>query len=238
MPTPFWQYSQKSMYRSDKWKYSNIKQCVNDWKRDRDDIKINGKPFNAILEEFGFSAETLTDDQLIKIWQSYLPQNITEAKQNELLNFFAQIFHQGGVSYALSGRLNDIAVEAGHLAGGHGMHVAVDYFFTDNKLVIKEMVNLDRVILNPKNKEPKILEAEEGQHLVSGAAVYTIDFAAEKPSVECNDLTLNHHNNTVATIFDTRDVLTKIIDFIKSILGMNKLADPDDNERTDSPKMG
>lgn len=238
--TPFWQYRQTSLFSNDKIKKSNIDQCVKDWTRGEElNITVNGTVFDSMLTSRGLSAETLTGPQLRDIWRETLLAKLPTAEQDKYLAFMEQVFHQGGVPCALRSRLTDIAAAKGHMVGASGVNGTMSFTVVDNKLIIKEEMHLDKMLLNSNSKHGvQPLMAEEGTHLLSGTAVYSIDLTAKEPSVECVDLVLNHHNDTTTKIFDNRGVFAKIADFLKSLTGMNKLVNPaKTQEQTQTPGM-
>ncbi|HHF7344569.1 TPA: hypothetical protein ACPSKB_000975 [Legionella feeleii] len=236
--TPFWQYRQTALFQSDKIKKSNIEQCVKDWTRgEEENITVNGVRFDKLLESRGLSAETLTGDQLREVWRETLLATLPKAEQDKMLAFMEQIFHQGGVPCALRSRLTDVASAKGHMVGASGVNGTMSFTVVDNKLIIKEDMHLDKMLLNSNSKHGvKPLVSEKGEHLLSGTAVYSIDLSAKEPEVECVDLVLNHHNDTTTKIFDTRGILAKVVDFLKSLTGMNKLVDPTETQ-TQKPSM-
>ncbi|STX39896.1 hypothetical protein [Legionella feeleii] len=236
--TPFWQYRQASLFKHDKIKKSDIEQCVKDWTRgEEENITVNGVRFDKLLASRGLSAETLTGDQLREVWRETLLATLPKAEQDKMLAFMEQVFHQGGVPCALRSRLTDVASARGHMVGASGVNGTMSFTVVDNKLIIKEDMHLDKMLLNSNSKHGvKQLVAEKGEHLLSGTAVYSMDLSAKEPAVECVDLVLNHHNDTTTKIFDTRGILAKVVDFLKSLTGMNKLVDPTETQ-TQKPSM-
>lgn len=238
MSTPFWQYKQKSLFLREKLMKGSPTQAVKDWGRDGTDITINGVPFqNILFDDYDLSPGDLKpedvgnpDDDPIKIlreiWtNAFLPKDMSEQNKNKWLNFFENSFHQGGASYALRGRLAEIPGPLGHIMSSP--NASMRYTVKDNKIIIKETVAVTTLLLNSNSKENvQKLQMEDGGPLLTATAVYSIDLSAETPEVVCLDLVINHHNEVAEKIFDTRTIWEKLVDYINSLRGKNKLSDP------------
>lgn len=230
MSTPFWQYRQKSLFNKtpkDLVTYG-IEDCARDWSRDQGDIFINGVALGQKEED----RSQITAGCLEQLWRTKLLVRLDEEQQTKCLKFFSENFHQTGIPSALQRGLKTVAKEKDCVIGGNDINATVSFDCKDGKLIIKEDVALKGMTLNYTDKHNTRKLTDSEKYLLTATAIYSIDLTAEEPSVEYIDLVLNQHNRTTAKIFDTRNMLEKIRDFFKSLIGVNTLFDPVDRSKS------
>ena len=219
MTTFFRQYKQKKLFIRDDISKSNMTYCVRDWNLYSQDIKVNNIQLKP--PEGGF-----TPDSLKLFWQQNLiPQGLSETQEKKLMCLLEESFCEGGMFYVLRAQLNAVARPLGHNIGES--HSQINIKIINGKLVLKEEINVDKIILNARNvANRRKVNAGKEEHLLSGSAIFSIDLSTDSLVIECDDLVLLHHHKVAENIFDTRSVLDKIVDFLKALVNLNKLDDP------------
>lgn len=206
-------------------------QALADWNRSLDHYHINGLSVRTLNGKAFTDVAELKAFFNLHLFHKVSDENTREKLVKQALNHFHQAGLPHAFNYVIFHRIPH-SFEAGS-CGVKQPHVKVEFYPTTAGVVLNE-VNTFRDIMTTQEDGNIITEtAEENNYFARVEARYSFTMDEnQKLNVKVQKAVTDIKDPRLTTLFDERNLLEKLMDFIKSLF-----KDPDIPEVTDSQSL-
>ncbi len=212
-----------------------------DWKRESSQNRmfINSVPLSEYAKEYnGFNTKEDVKNFFGQIILKDMPDPSSE-KRSEIVDYLEKAFHQGGFMYPVSGAFsismeeyNEELNQSDKYATVGEMDMMINIQTTASGFKVQEISKVKFLFATPgtsgeamANEEYRILPDPGKDYVVSLQGTIDIDFTknTKSPSISIESNGISYGHEGIKSRIDPRHFGQKIVDFFKSILGLNQV---------------
>lgn len=219
-----------------------------DWSRlDWDNTFINGEPLSNIMDRHEISKEILTeklaDITLRDFFSTVILCDYKEENKEQVLETLMKSFHQGGLMHPVSAGMSHVFAGEGFGASAKDSPKQVNIKTSSTGFTVQEIYTVNKCNLEitaPEELttrfEDSVIEPDHGQVYVLKAQA-TIDVSFQKDgslNTKVSNQGISYGNDFVQSVADSRNWLSKLIDALKNIFGLNAVKDISEPEKNNA----
>lgn len=206
---------------------NNKSNILSDWQRElaNERMKINGMALRTFAERYNsFKSE----NDLDRFFKEVLLKNFNGDREKGCKHL-KNLLHQSGIMTPVSAALEEAIFEKSNkslMAPTEGICSQINIEATSNGFKIQEIIAI-KTLYNSIGKTTLVVPLDNLDNFIQAQGIVDVDLCSntEEPTLSVESNQMYVHHSELKKIIDDRSLGQIIMDFLKKIIGLNKVID-------------